>query len=104
MLEFLAEHNLTGLVLGLCSFLIIGLFHPLVIKGEYYMGVKCWWGFLAGGLISGAASLMVSAVFWQTAVRPLDPMIPANDPCIYSDTSFLLMIPQRMLLAYSSCV
>ena len=71
MLEFLAEHNLTGLVLGLCSFLIIGLFHPLVIKGEYYMGVKCWWGFLAGGLISGAASLMVSAFFWQTLLAAL---------------------------------
>lgn len=71
MLEFLAEHNLTGLVLGLCSFLIIGLFHPLVIKGEYYIGVKCWWGFLAGGLISGAASLMVSAFFWQTLLAVL---------------------------------
>lgn len=66
MLEFLAQYNLTGLTLGLCSFLIIGLFHPLVIKGEYYFGVGCWRAFLAGGLLSGAASLAVDDFFWQT--------------------------------------
>lgn len=66
MTEFLAQHNLTGLLLGLCSFLIIGVCHPLVIKGEYHFGVKCWWVFLFGGLIAGAASLMVSDFFWQT--------------------------------------
>ena len=37
-MEFLAEYNLTGLVIGVATFLIIGLFHPLVIKGEYYFG------------------------------------------------------------------
>ena len=34
--------NFTGLLLGLSTFLIIGLFHPLVIKAEYYIGVKSW--------------------------------------------------------------
>lgn len=66
MLEFLAQYNLTGLVLGLSVFLIIGLFHPLVIKGEYYLGVRCWWGFLLLAIIAGGASLMVSHFFWQT--------------------------------------
>ena len=32
MLEMLAEYRLEGLVIGLCTFLIIGLYHPLVIK------------------------------------------------------------------------
>ena len=27
-----------GLLIGACTFLIIGLFHPLVIKMEYYWG------------------------------------------------------------------
>lgn len=35
--------NLNGLLVGLATFLIIGLFHPLVIKAEYYLGVRCWW-------------------------------------------------------------
>lgn len=34
--------NFTGLLVGLSTFLIIGLFHPLVIKAEYYIGVKSW--------------------------------------------------------------
>ena len=42
-MEFLTEYNLTGLVIGIATFLIIGLFHPLVVKGEYYLGVRCWW-------------------------------------------------------------
>ena len=66
MLEFLAQYNLTGLVLGLSVFLIIGMFHPLVIKGEYYLGVRCWWGFLLLAIIAGGASLLVSHFFWQT--------------------------------------
>ena len=40
-MEFLTEYNLTGLVIGIATFLIIGLFHPLVVKGEYYLGVRC---------------------------------------------------------------
>lgn len=35
-----------GLIIGAATFLIIGLFHPLVIKGEYYFGVKIWWMFV----------------------------------------------------------
>ena len=35
--------NYVGILIGLATFLIIGLFHPLVIKGEYYFGTRCWW-------------------------------------------------------------
>ena len=43
--------NFTGLLVGLSTFLIIGLFHPLVIKAEYYLGVKSWWIFALSGVI-----------------------------------------------------
>ena len=46
-----------GLLIGLASFLIIGLFHPLVIKGEYYFGVKIWPVFLIAGIALCGASL-----------------------------------------------
>ncbi len=58
MLDFLAENNCMGLLVGLLTFLIIGLFHPLVIKGEYYFGVKCWWAFLLAGLVCVALSVL----------------------------------------------
>lgn len=57
--QFLSDHHILGLAIGLCTFLVIGLFHPLVIKGEYYFGVRCWWAFLMLGVLTGAASYMI---------------------------------------------
>ena len=39
---------------------------PLVIKGEYYFGVRCWWVFALMGVAAVAASLMVEDVLWST--------------------------------------
>lgn len=58
LMEFLLQHHLFGLVTGLCTFLIIGMFHPLVIKGEYYFGVKIWRVFLVAGILLGAGALL----------------------------------------------
>ena len=30
-----------GILIGICTFLIIGLFHPVVVKAEYYWGTRC---------------------------------------------------------------
>lgn len=57
MFDFIELNNLTGLVIGFFSFFVIGLFHPLVIKGEYYFGVKCWWAFLILGIVCVILSL-----------------------------------------------
>ncbi len=54
------ELNYNGIIIGVLTFLIIGLFHPLVIKAEYYIGVKSWWLFLLLGIVSLAASLLVA--------------------------------------------
>ena len=60
-MEIFDQYNWGGLVIGLCTFLIIGLFHPLVIKGEYYFGEKVKWAFLVAGLICLPATLMVES-------------------------------------------
>lgn len=57
MMDFLDTYHLSGLVIGICTFLIIGLFHPIVIKAEYYLGTKCWWIFLILGILGVAGSL-----------------------------------------------
>lgn len=54
------DFNFSGIIIGVATFLIIGLFHPLVIKAEYYIGVKSWWLFLLLGIVSAAASLLVA--------------------------------------------
>jgi len=46
----LSDYHILGLAIGLSTFLIIGLFHPLVIKAYYYFGINSWWGFLIAGI------------------------------------------------------
>lgn len=63
--------NFSGIILGTASFLIIGMFHPVVIKAEYHLGKKCWWMFALAGLGFCAAALfaantVVSSVFGVT--------------------------------------
>lgn len=48
--EYLYQHNIFGITLGLMTFLIIGIFHPIVIKTEYYVGVKAWPAFVIAGM------------------------------------------------------
>ena len=70
--DILSNYGLTGLFIGLATFLIIGIFHPLVIKGEYYFGVKIKWAFLGAGIIFLvlsilANSIVLSAIFGVTS-------------------------------------
>ena len=65
-MEFIETYNLTGLIIGICTFLIIGLFHPVVIKAEYYWGTGCWWIFLVLGIVGTVAALWVTNVLWSS--------------------------------------
>lgn len=63
---YLCPMNFTGIIIGVATFLIIGLFHPLVIKGEYYFGVRCWWVFALMGVAAVVAALFVEDVLLST--------------------------------------
>lgn len=58
--------NWNGLLIGVVTFLVIGLFHPLVVKAEYYWGTKSWWLFLIGGILAAAASLFIENILGST--------------------------------------
>lgn len=51
--------NYSGLIIAVITFLVIGAFHPLVIKGEYHFGTRCWWVFALAGILFIVASLLV---------------------------------------------
>ena len=57
----------TGLIIGVATFLIIGLFHPLVIKGEYYFGARIWWVFalIENVLWSTLLAVWGASSFWS---------------------------------------
>lgn len=52
--------NFNGILVGVVTFLLIGLFHPIVIKAEYYFTKRCWPVFLVAGLALLLGSLWIS--------------------------------------------
>ncbi len=58
--------NFSGIVIGISAFLCIGIFHPIVIKAEYYFGTRCWWVFLLFALCCVAGSLFTAATVPST--------------------------------------
>lgn len=60
--------NYQGIIIAIATFLTIGLFHPIVIKAEYWWGVKCWPLFAVVGVALLAASLFVSDVIIASVI------------------------------------
>lgn len=58
----------TGLIIAISTFLIIGFFHPIVIKTEYYFGIRPWWLFLIGGIICIVCSLLIENAIFSSIV------------------------------------
>lgn len=54
--------NYSGIILGVSAFLIIGIFHPIVIKAEYHLGKECWWVFALAGIGFCGCSLIVESI------------------------------------------
>ena len=57
--------NFDGLLIGIVTFLIIGLFHPVVVKAEYYWGTKCWWIFAICGVFAFSSFWTIKEIFEQ---------------------------------------
>jgi uncharacterized membrane protein len=52
------ELYFTGIIIAAACFLVIGLFHPIVVKTEYHTGTRYW--FLVGGVACIVAALFVA--------------------------------------------
>jgi hypothetical protein len=59
--------NLGGVLIGGATFLVIGVFHPLVIKAEYHFGTRVWPVFLLVGVAGVAFSLFIDDL-WASAI------------------------------------
>lgn len=56
--EWTIKMRFDGLIIGVVTFLLIGLFHPLVIKGEYFFGPRVNIAFVVLGVIMSAVSVL----------------------------------------------
>ncbi len=59
------DFHFQGAFIGAVSFLIIGIFHPLVIKAEYHFGTRIWPIFLLVGIVAVGVSLFVGDVLYS---------------------------------------
>ena len=59
--------NFSGLAIGVISFAVIGIFHPIVIKSEYYFTDRIWPLFLVFGIIFSALSLFLDQIILSSA-------------------------------------
>jgi hypothetical protein len=51
--------NFDGVILGVGTFLIIGILHPVIIKTEYFWGARAWPLFLIAGVFCEVLSLFL---------------------------------------------
>ena len=49
----------TGIIIAASTFLAIGIWHPIVIKTEYYWGTRPWFIYLIVGLACIAGALFI---------------------------------------------
>ena len=63
--------HFTGILITVCTFVIIGVFHPLVIKTEYHTGTRFWWVFLLLGILSICSALCIANVLLSSILGVL---------------------------------
>lgn len=69
--------NLEGVAVGVIALLLIGLFHPIVIRCEYHFSARIWPLFLLAGL-----GLLVAALLTQGMVSITLGLLGAS--CLWS--------------------
>ena len=53
----------TGIIIAVMTFLTIGIWHPIVIKTEYYWGTRPWIIYLLVGICCCVAALFIANVY-----------------------------------------
>ena len=66
--------HLDGLIIAVATFIIIGVFHPIVIKAEYYWGTKCWPLFACFGLLT----LVIAMCMEDTVISAILAVLACN--------------------------
>ena len=57
-----------GILIAVCTFLTIGIWHPIVIKAEYRWGTRPWRVFLVVGIVCLALALLVENTLLSAVV------------------------------------
>ena len=80
---------MSGIIIGIGTFFIIGLLHPVIIKYQYYFGIKQWWTFLVDGLICILISFFVKSIIVSALLGVLGFLL------LWSNKLYILAIIQK---------
>ena len=58
----------TGISIAVMTFLTIGIWHPLVIKTEYYWGTRPWILYLVVGIVCIVAALFTPNIYLSSCL------------------------------------
>jgi len=58
----------TGITIAVLTFLTIGIWHPIVIKTEYYWGTRPWILYLIVGICCCAGALFTENVYLSSSL------------------------------------
>ena len=61
-MEWLNEYHLGGIAIGICTFLIIGLFHPIVVEGRILLGYTVLVDILVLGIAGIIGTVLISDI------------------------------------------
>ena len=57
--------HIEGLLIGIFCYAVIGIFHPIVVKGQFHFTDKIWPAFLAAGVGCLVGAAFVHEVIWS---------------------------------------
>jgi hypothetical protein len=60
--------HIEGIIIGLIAFTVIGIFHPVIIYGEYHFGTKLWPLFLGMGIVLCGLSFFAENIILSAAL------------------------------------
>ena len=61
----------TGIIIAIMTFLTIGIWHPIVIKTEYYWGTRPWMVYLLIGICCIGAGFQTKEICGKLSGRVL---------------------------------
>lgn len=62
------DMNYDGILIAMITYVIIGIFHPIVIKAEYYFSKRIWPLFAVSGVLFIGLSLATGSTLVGTAL------------------------------------
>lgn len=87
----------TGIIIAVCTFLTIGIWHPIVIKTEYRWGTRPWVVYLLIGIACIIAALFIENTILSAVIGVFgaSALWGIGEPVLPEETGTERMVPDE---------